>query len=175
MPLVDNPYIGGFDYARPDRPEELSGPAKTFIAAERNVYRHHDVQDEPVQQSVGQESKDTNPWTVANTSEAAKPVTRYQKIHDIYSLGVILYEIGIWRRAMEKYISHRDPGNFKDNLIESCSDLGPLMGTRYERVVRRCLNGDFGVPYIKDETKDDGKLQKSFWSKVIVELNECHV
>ena len=167
---IKNPYIGGFDYARPDRPGEVSGPGRLFIEAERNVYRHPDVQNEPVDQPDSETAGNSVASDRGSVHGQNSRATRFQKIHDIYSLGVILYEIGIWRPALEEYLRNLTPEDFRVKLVESCSELGPRMGMKYEQVVRRRLSGDFG----NSTPLDDGKLQRAFWSKVIVELNECH-
>ena len=49
------------------------------------------------------------------------------------------------------------------------------MGAKYRDVVIRCLNGDFGIEDESDRDADGSRLQRSFWSKVIGELEECHV
>jgi Prion-inhibition and propagation len=172
LPSLENPYIGGFDYARPDRPGEVSGPGNIlWIEAERNVYRHPDVQNKPVQA----------PSLITSGKGTAQPhgqsgirhtnsdsATRFEKIHDIYSLGVILYEIGMWRLSSGEYLKSMRPEDFRTMLLENCSKLAPAMGTKYEQVVRSCLKGEFG------QSEGAGSLQRCFWSNVIVELNECH-
>jgi len=174
LPSLADPYIGGFDYARPDRPGEVSGPRKMYLEREHNVYRHPDVQDDPIQQPLPSSS---SPTTATPTISLAfdSALTRYQKVHDIYSLGVILYEIGTWKSALQAGFERLNPSAFREQLVSSCPELGPLMGTKYERIVRRCLKGDFDVKYVRQGTwEDEGKLQRAFWSKVIVELNDCN-
>jgi Prion-inhibition and propagation len=166
LPPLDNAYIGGFDYARPDRPGEVSGPSSLWIDVERNVYRHPDVQNLPIQPSSFV-TPDNGIAQVDVQSETRH--TRFQQIHDIYSLGVILYEIGMWHLSSGEYLKSMRPKDFRAKLIANCSKLAPIMGTKYEQVVRSCLKGEFGQSDVSARS-----LQRAFWSNVIVELNECH-
>jgi hypothetical protein len=136
---------------------------------ERNVYRHPDVQNAPIQPSSPiTKAVDTAHVPPKPHQPNSDPVTRFQKIHDIYSLEVILYEIGMWRLSSGEYLRSMTPKDFTAKLVGNCSKLAPIMGTKYERVVRSCLKGEFGQ---LDSLA--GSLQRAFWSNVIVELNEC--
>jgi hypothetical protein len=168
---LENPYIGGFDYARPDRPGVASGPSSLSIDVERNVYRHPDVQNEPIEpsSSVTPDHGTAHVQSETRPIKNSNPITRFQKIHDIYSLGIVLYEIGMWHLSSGEYLKSMRPKDFRDKLLENCAKLAPLMGTKYERVVRSCLKGKLG-----QLDSSVGSLQRAFWSNVIVELNECH-
>ncbi|KFY83509.1 hypothetical protein V498_08021 [Pseudogymnoascus sp. VKM F-4517 (FW-2822)] len=61
------PWIFGFEFSRP---EDFFSSGATDISLERDVYRHPDRQ--------------------------GIPETRFNKLHDIYALGVVLLEIGLW-------------------------------------------------------------------------------
>ena len=66
---LTRPFIFGFEFSRPD-----SFFSAGFIDAcpDRDVYRHPERQ--------------------------GQPLTTFKKIHDIYSLGIILLEIGMQER-----------------------------------------------------------------------------
>jgi hypothetical protein len=150
---ITSPYIAGFDVARPDGPTDQSGPLSRTLDSDDNLYRHPDVRG-PLKKR------------------------RYRKDHDIYSLGVLLYEIGFWS-SVEKRIKpivppKSAPGEFREKLIESCGELEWTMGKKYKEVVVRCLEGDFGITSEGDKNDDGGKLLRVFWSKVIRELEQCH-
>ena len=59
--------------------------------------------------------------------------SRYKEEHDIYSLGVLLYEIGVWG-SVEDQIgvpAKTVPEDFRKSLIEKCGELE-------WRIVSRC-------------------------------------
>ncbi|CAG2006414.1 unnamed protein product [Fusarium graminearum] len=70
---LSSPSLWGFDYSRPSTPGEVTELQDDN--RQHELYRHPDVQfDVPRDGRYG-----------------------FSKEHDIYSLGVILYEIGVWR------------------------------------------------------------------------------
>lgn len=73
-----------------------------------------------------------------------RAIPRYTKTYDIYSLGVLLLEIGLWEplSAVVREINRDTPGNWKESLLGSLSALGPRTGERYQRIVRWCLTVD---------------------------------
>ncbi|KAF4414310.1 hypothetical protein CGCF415_v009574 [Colletotrichum fructicola] len=93
----------------------------------------------------------------------------FNKIHDIYALGVVLLEIGLWQPVLtlEKsgFSKVRDPHAIKKHLIKHAEKrLGAKMGDKYQKVVLNCLKGDFNV---FDDTKEDFKLQQAFRANVV--------
>lgn len=78
---------------------------------------------------------------------------RYCRLFDIYSLGVVLLEIGLWRRVKLGGLSAT---RVQETLIQACKDeLGPAMGVRYREAVRCCLEGDFGVEGLRIPTSEE--------------------
>ena len=69
-PNLDKPYIVGFDVSRLNRPDEKS--EKPTSGIEDDLYRHPSYKGD-------------------------NPSSSFLPSFDIYSLGVILYEIGLWR------------------------------------------------------------------------------
>ncbi|KAI8630077.1 hypothetical protein F5Y19DRAFT_484503 [Xylariaceae sp. FL1651] len=69
---------------------------------------------------------------------------RYTKTHDVYSLGVMLLEIGCWEPLMEAVpgLNEEDRSSWTQELLEAASVLGPKTGRRYQRLVVRCLSVD---------------------------------
>jgi len=133
------PYISGFEYFRPDREGVPS------------LESPHDKAGATV-----------DPYLHPEYS------TKFTRLHDIYSLGIVLIEIAMWRPIQRYY----DPGTtaeaFRKQLVDGTpSLLGGMMGEVYQTVVVRCLKGEFGVDGMGLE------LEKAFWSKAVRELEFC--
>ena len=69
-PNISKPYLMGFDISRPDGPGEF--PEKPPIRPEDDIYCHPNYRGEKARS--------------------------FQPFFDIYSLGINLYEIGVWRK-----------------------------------------------------------------------------
>ncbi|KAH7128894.1 hypothetical protein EDB81DRAFT_764047 [Dactylonectria macrodidyma] len=101
--------------------------------------------------------------------QGVTPVEDYKMQHDIFSLGICLLEIGLWRSLVtydpncqhpipseglglkEDDILVEDLATLKEKLVEMAQrELPACMGTRYAQVVQTCLtcldrdNDDFG-------------------------------
>ena len=130
------PYLTGWGIARPvSAATELA--ADTEI--EPNFYRH------PLRQGQPSESFDVE--------------------HDIYSLGVVLLEIGLWATVSAMFKKQVDqatidkqlplPETIKNALVEKArAELEREMGFSYMKAVEKCLKGDFGVT-AKDEQRSE--------------------
>jgi hypothetical protein len=115
-------YLLGLEYARPTT-EASSRPIDRDEIGE-NIYRH------PEQ------------WGL--------PTVSFNVMHDVYALGVVLLEIGIWRQAItlsrSRFTGAQTGSSVQQTLILNASRLvlRASMGRRYQEVVLRCLRGDFG-------------------------------
>jgi hypothetical protein len=73
-----------------------------------------------------------------------KDVARYIKAFDVYSLGVLLLQIGSWepleRLAWE--LDDTDPSTWQNELLKVTEGLAAKTGERYQRVVSWCLGLD---------------------------------
>jgi len=68
-----------------------------------------------------------------------------QKIYDMYSLGVVLLEIGKLSSFVgENKLLTMKPNQFKEVFIEEADGLIATMGKAYMEVVLACLDGTFG-------------------------------
>ncbi|KAF2147002.1 uncharacterized protein K452DRAFT_354493 [Aplosporella prunicola CBS 121167] len=137
---LSKPVVLGYEFSRPEL-DFSSG--FTDICIERDVYRHPERQ--------------------------GRPGKMFNKIHDIYALGVVLLEIGLWERAINlernNFRTARDPWVIKEQLLKQAKRrLGDKMGVRYRDVVVKCLTADFEVV---NDTKDDLKLQQAFRVQVV--------
>ncbi|KAF2813270.1 uncharacterized protein BDZ99DRAFT_486568 [Mytilinidion resinicola] len=134
---------------KPDRPEVDFSNGIEDICPSRDVYRHPERQ--------------------------RKPTRPFSKIHDIYALGVVLLEIGLWQSAVsldkDRFERVTDPMVVQRYLIRQVEKhLESRMGERYKTVVLKCLCNDFGVV---NDTKDDMKLQQAFRTNVIDVLSRA--
>ncbi|KAF2012844.1 hypothetical protein BU24DRAFT_374656 [Aaosphaeria arxii CBS 175.79] len=133
-----DPSVLGFEFARPEL-DFSAGFADLCI--DRDVYRHPERQ--------------------------GRPGRMFNKIHDIYALGVVLLEIGLWQRAITLEKNHfrtaRDPYVIQSQLIKQAQRrLHDKMGDKYQKIVIACLTGEFGV-----DPQDNLKLQQAFRSQVV--------
>ncbi|KAI0880959.1 prion-inhibition and propagation-domain-containing protein [Annulohypoxylon maeteangense] len=128
--------ICGFEYSRPANPNEVTElPSDN---REHDLYRHPDVQfDVPRDGEYG-----------------------YKEKHDIYSLGVILTEIGLWQPihqvlgiSLNRFIRRPIIREARSNLLkpESIAILESETGERYTDAVILCLTGSPRDPFEKQK------------------------
>ena len=113
-----NPYVTGFDSSRPDSLAEMTVASSNDIG--QDLYRHPD--------SLGV-------WRQS-----------YRKAFDIYSLGLVLLEIGLWKNLKGFYKPKYTPAVFRDKVVLSVlvPGLASKTGSRYRDVVSRCLRFEGG-------------------------------
>jgi hypothetical protein len=125
---------------------------------ETDYYRHPDCQGNPL-----------------DAAESRR--TSYKRTFDIYSLGVILLEIGGNRsvRGMKKDFLEGDKeikkapwpaGGFRDHMVAEAGKLGTRMGQIYSDVVVLCLTGDFKI-------EPDRELGLAYFLDVALQLDSC--
>jgi len=117
---LETPYFTGFALSRPDGPATDS--SLTAPIDELATYRHKDVQ------GLG-----------------GRVIQRYRAIYDIYSLGIVLLEIGTWQPIRNLY---RPSAASDFDLPKALSQkvipgIGVSMGENYMNAVRKCLEGSF--------------------------------
>ncbi|KAK2742777.1 hypothetical protein FQN55_007720 [Onygenales sp. PD_40] len=134
------PWVLGFEFSRPE-PFFSSGQAD--FEPQRDIYRHPERQ--------------------------GRPESLFKKEHDIYALGVVLLEIGLWEPALKlernRFAHAQDPRAVQAQLVKHARKrLEAHVGRRYAEAVVKCLTGDFGVD---DDTKEDIMLQQAFRVQVV--------
>ncbi|KAN0076091.1 hypothetical protein V8E54_007361 [Elaphomyces granulatus] len=123
---VKKPYLLGFDISRPGEPEEAS--EKPMSTAEDDLYRHPEYK-----------GLDPQPFIPP---------------YDIYSLGVLLFEIGMWRvisfqgprasrGSVKLNLSLTDPQFMRTVVSGPAMDLARFMGEGYRDAVMACLGLEF--------------------------------
>ncbi|KAF1993521.1 hypothetical protein P154DRAFT_582720 [Amniculicola lignicola CBS 123094] len=142
VPRIDygEPCVLGFEFTRPEIDFSFGF---ADICLERDVYRHPERQ--------------------------GRPGRMFNKVHDIYALGVVLLEIGLWQRAItlekNQFKTARDPFVIQNQLLKQAQRrLGDKMGEKYQQVVIACLTGQFGV---QNDTREELKLQQAFRTQVV--------
>lgn len=148
----------GWDLSRPDHPSELSETLSISTSGFQtkretiHMYSHPDVL-----------------YTTASGKHA-----RYRAQYDIYSMGLVLLEIGLWRTLDTIRPGCKDDDEFRRRLrTEYCDKLQSRMGLLYWRAVQRCLNNDFNLEKKTLEDEEDSSLQVAFEKHVVSELERC--
>ncbi|KEF55613.1 uncharacterized protein A1O9_08363 [Exophiala aquamarina CBS 119918] len=141
------PYVAGWGVARPTAAKETD--LRPDYSIEANLYRHPNRQQQP--------SK------------------KYTLIHDLYSLGVLLMEIGVWDTVDNMFQSQikwakKQNSPPKVDLVRLewrrfvKTEVERQMGEVYARAVGCCLLSDFGVD--KDDDAETN-LAVSFKNLVV--------
>ena len=148
--MIDSPYLAGFEYSRP---EDGSTAGHRDDDRDRNLYRH------PALQVVAGDS--------------------FNKVHDLYSLGVILLEIAMWRTASSIYGASQsgssteslgsgriDPTRLhKQYLRQAKSKIPYLMGEAYLSAVLACLESKYANHIYRAD------FSKLFYNQVVQNLS----
>jgi hypothetical protein len=152
---LENPYLSGFALSRPDNPDASS--SRSAVEGDLCLYRHPDLQ-----------------------GLDGRAVAGYRAIYDIYSLGTVLLEIGLWRSL--KTMSSQNGGSnidFKRSLLVTyVPRLGPAMGAGYMNAVRKCIEGDFeGLQGFNETESNSAKyslqLQRCLLWEVVKVIGDC--
>ncbi|PMD48512.1 hypothetical protein L207DRAFT_627232 [Hyaloscypha variabilis F] len=114
IPDISSPYLLGFDVSRPDGIGEMSVASKNTAASD--LHRH--------------------PSSLNGMSR--KP---YCKSFDIYSLGLVLLEIGLWKVLQLYHKPHYSAERFRDKVVlqNLVPNLNSKTGRVYREVVERCI------------------------------------
>ncbi|KAK4112956.1 hypothetical protein N656DRAFT_797511 [Canariomyces notabilis] len=168
----DSPQLLGFGLARRERPGE----------------RTIDLRDGGL-----------SPWRFWQHPElrgASGHHRRFEQRFDIFSLGVVLSEIGTWQDAhyysssVSESGSGADAGEFRRRLLHVCGrEMAHRMGEAYKAAVMACLDGDeiwtgaYGsgegqeaeedAMQMDDEEKRGGNLAELFYLHVYSVLRGC--
>jgi hypothetical protein len=140
--MLDKPYVTGFSISRPDDEGERS---LNRDKEEYAIYQHHKLR-------------------------VADHRPRFSRNYEIYNLGLLLFEIGVWRPLTNivTNASSLPAAKFTQTVIDRCKkDLPFFMGNQYRDVVVRCLTC---ADDIADETA--ASLDTIYWS-VVLELAKC--
>ena len=167
---IREPYIVGFGLSRPDRPDEVSEKPLTTVGDD--LYRHPAY-------------KEPEPGP-------------FKPSYDFFSLGVILFEIALWRLVTTSQSSRSNPAQslpsqpllaargkqtsnvphpdfIRDTVINKAKDLGRFTGAKYRDAVLACIQGDFDEVWnLACEDERTLKLQQAIQPKVVDAIEFCH-
>jgi serine/threonine protein kinase len=164
-------FLIGFEFARKE--DEVSARIGDEIWW-KNIYRH------PQRQGV-------------------HPEKDFSMLHDIYSLGVVLLEIALWRslvleetnptneevqflvnrdavRLADKHHKLKSPEDIKKAFVEKAEKfIAPVFGDKYQELVSMCLTclDDGGLKDIENTEDQDGiTLGMVYIEKILTTLDE---
>ena len=165
---LTRPYLSGFDFSRPARPDEMTDVPGGDDAA-HDLYRHPGAQSGP--------------------AHAGRGRARFRKSFDVYSLGVVLVEIAHWRPVeavlgLNLAAARARPGialRVRLQLLAAdvAAALGAAMGRVFEEAARRCIAGGeaLGLEVGEDETDDAvaARMGVRFYEDVVKKLEDIRV
>ncbi|ETS87078.1 hypothetical protein PFICI_00906 [Pestalotiopsis fici W106-1] len=141
VPDISNPYLVGFDASRPELDTEMSvAPKNPSIL---DLHRH--------------------PKSLSGPSR--RP---YCKSYDLYSLGLVLLEIGDWKVLQTYYRPHYSAERWRDKIIlpQLLPRLGAKVGRLYRDLVEKCLTA-------KDDISSEDAAQ--LMEEVVATLEKINV
>jgi len=146
------PYISGFDYARFSGAEHRSEHLLPQTGA--TMYTH--------------------PEYMFSDSQ------RYKTIYDIYSMGLLLFEIALWQPLCDIIPGVTDRKEVLRLLLTDKLKLAlPLVGEIFTAVIARCLTGNIeslGRPefiLVHKGQEDQDKIQQAFVRNIVEQLESC--
>ena len=106
---------------------------------------------------------------------------RYKKMHDIYSLGVMLLELGMMDcfkhsryRKNQKEWTNLGKEMLLQKFVTTAKSMKGVIGPLYEEIVLTCLLGSFGVSE-ENEDVNETLLMGAFRSEVCEKLDQIRV
>lgn len=129
---LSEPYLFGWEYSRPE--SGLSSRPYEEDDIVENVYRH------PEQ------------WGL--------PTTTFNRLHDIYSLGVVLLEVALWKPMIDLHRSKFRTLELGSDVMKYILDVAKhqrvsaAMGKRYQKVVISCLEGSISSSETQKQALD---------------------
>jgi hypothetical protein len=130
-PSLRSPYLTGFTSSRPSLAHSQTAPSRGLASSD--LYRHPN--------SLG---------------VFRQP---YDKTFDIYSLGLVLLEIGLWKSLSAFHKPKYTPVTFREKVVDAVlvPGLGSKTGLVYQKIVETCLNAG-GNEGKEGKQAEDGTL-----------------
>ncbi|KAF5589816.1 kinase catalytic domain protein [Fusarium subglutinans] len=148
-------YIGGFDYSRLFRETRLTQNVGDNRV--QNLYRHPDHQGHPMH---------------ANGESTDRPPFSYKA--DLYSLGVVLVEIGLWSpiiKLLEARGSQDEDESVRETILDMIPQVRMRMGDAFADAAEACLRSEFGT----GEAGQPESVREAFYLSVVRLLERCFI
>ena len=153
---ISSPIMSGFDYSRPDLVDEQS--FRNIRTPSQDLYSHPDLLQFRTRRS--------------------------RKCHDMYSLGLILVEIALWRpiehivgievRRSQLLEIAQTIARLNENGNSIGSELAARVGDRYREAVSSCVSSENDNGAAAGSKEDDpdfaAEMQESFFENVVLKL-----
>jgi len=170
---LDEPYLIGFQYSRPD--DNHKHGSGGIVASE------------------GFRINNNFPELYLPAEFYLSEERRYRRSDDVYSMGVLLFEIALWEPVQILHVQGDDVQKTASKLLEiASSELPSEVGELYSGAVLRCLRGlrEGEVAAVKpferagEAQRYDGRyrgedpeygLEVDFLWKVLREIEKCRV
>jgi hypothetical protein len=139
-----NPYLCGFSFSR--LTSHHSTPRQGIDDVLRDVYQHPERQ-------------------------GSRPRERHTKEHDLYSFGVLLFEIGFWRAASDMFnalVQREQLGAIQRKILDRVERIGMEMGTSFVSATKLCIGQEFGI---QEDDKAQSRLARLFEHEVLRKLD----
>ena len=120
----------------PSRQLDLSAPQLLGFGVARR--------ERPEERTVDLGDRDSSPWRYWMHPELrAEQHRRFEPRFDIYALGVVLFEIGMWQDLHYFTSGCGSAEDFRRRMIHVCAkEMAHRMGEKYKKAVMACLDGD---------------------------------
>ncbi|KAI0544598.1 hypothetical protein F4679DRAFT_589313 [Xylaria curta] len=175
----EGPYVAGFTYARPSNGsgQDLSllssNPVyELYRPLHPIIFRHQQKQlDQHRKLGHELEVEENNAGDTAVSSSSTAPrsnqrFANWTPAMDIYGLGIVLLEIGLWRTVEDLKGRHVSQVSFVSHVLNTLvGSLSYRMGVIYQDVVRRCLG--------LGEWVDNEDGVREFFATAIEQLSCC--
>lgn len=168
-----------FFAAQPNPGEVISASRKDFsrpVLVGYGLSRPDDIPDEGEDNIPRRSRRDSSPELqhsiykhsiYKHPQKATNPHRRSRHSYDLYSLGLVLLEIGLWE-DLQKYNKFDDLYEFRRHILERVvPDLWSQCGRIYGEVVRDCLTIDTDDDALADEA------QRKLALKLAERLEKC--
>ncbi|KAF4637106.1 hypothetical protein G7Y89_g972 [Cudoniella acicularis] len=129
---------------------------------------HYPVVDD--RRMVSRRPNDINLDYYQHPDKRWNPTLRYSRAHDIYSLGCVLLEIGLWK-PLDQLVEIEDEEfeRTKRNFQGLTMKLDGMTGSVYGNVVRQCL-----AISTRERTEAESRELSKFCSEIAATLGKCY-
>ena len=168
---IGRPYIMGYGLSRPDDVPTVLQQKETREEKKDKLreYSRRDGVTNVAYFSRATKLDAANIGIYKHPDKAAYPARRFRHCYDIYSMGLVLLEIGLWQ-SLQRYETEdwTDPYAFRKFVLERLvPDLWGQCGSIYGGVVRDCLTMSTHVGL------EDEEGRRLAWS-IAERLNQCN-